>query len=636
MATEIAKAYVQILPTTKGIKNELTSQLGGEVEGAGKSAGSSFGSSLVKSLTGIVAAAGIGTIIKQSLDAGGAVQQSFGGLDTLYGSASQAAKDYARDAAAAGISMNDYAEQAVSFGASLKQAFQGAGNAEELAAKAANTAILDMADNAAKMGTPLESIQNAYQGFAKQNYTMLDNLKLGYGGTKTEMERLLKDASQLEGAMGKTFDINNLGDVYEAIHLIQEDLGLTGVAAAEAEGTFTGSMASMKAAANNLLADLALGNSDAIAGDMMIVLDSAFNFVQNNLAPMVANFFEGVPGLLTQGLSGVIRSLNIVSYNAGAIVSEGASFVKNLVIGIGQQIPYIIEAGIRLIKSFAEAIMNTDWGGMAQECISELSEYMEVAAIEIFGSDSSLLDALLSWVANTLPGILQQGFEIVSNLANGILQNLPTLIASGAEIIAKLLAKIGEYLPTILQTGIELIGELVVGIIRAIPKVVAAIPKIISGIKERFEQYNWKDIGSNIIDGIKNGIANAAHKIWDAVKDIASNALQAAKEALGIASPSKKMRDEVGRWIPEGIALGIEQNKSVVTDAMNDLSDLAAFGSDLSLGYSISGTGENLQGGYGNYNQTVNIYSPEALSPYEVARQTRNANRQMVLALRGV
>ena len=163
--TRIAKAYVQILPSTKDMKSNLESALNGQ----GAKAGEKIGNDLVGKLKAVIAAAGIGAVIKQSLDAGGAIQQSFGGLETLYGDASEAAKKYAREAVNAGISMNDYAEQAVSFGASLKQAFAGD---TTKAVEAANMAILDMADNAAKMGTPLESIQVAYQGFAKQNYTI--------------------------------------------------------------------------------------------------------------------------------------------------------------------------------------------------------------------------------------------------------------------------------------------------------------------------------------------------------------------------------------------------------------------------------------------------------------------------------
>ena len=262
MATELGKAYVQIIPSAKGISGSISSALSGESTSAGKSAGLN----IAGSIKGVIAAAGIGAALKSALEAGGDLQQSFGGLDTLYGDAAKAAKDYAVEAAKAGISANDYAEQAVSFGASLKQAF---GGDTVKAAEAANTAIMDMADNSAKMGTDITAVQTAYQGFAKQNYTMLDNLKLGYGGTKTEMERLLKDAQKLSGVK---YDINNLGDVYSAIHVIQKDLGLTGVAAQEASETFTGSLGAMKAAGQNLLANLTLGED--IGPSLQVLGDS--------------------------------------------------------------------------------------------------------------------------------------------------------------------------------------------------------------------------------------------------------------------------------------------------------------------------------------------------------------------------
>ena len=229
----LGTAYIQIVPSAQGISGKISGLLGGEVSVAGQAAGASLGRSMVGALTGVIAAAGIGTILKNALNAGGDLQQSFGGLDTIYGEAAEAAKKYSEEAVKAGIASNTYAEQAVSFGASLKQAY---GGDTIKAVEAANTAILDMADNSAKMGTDIMSVQNAYQGFAKQNYTMLDNLKLGYGGTKTEMERLLVDAEKLSGIH---YDISNLGDVYSAIHVIQDDLGLTGVAAQEASETFT-------------------------------------------------------------------------------------------------------------------------------------------------------------------------------------------------------------------------------------------------------------------------------------------------------------------------------------------------------------------------------------------------------------
>lgn len=251
---DLGKAYVQILPSAEGISGRIRNLLEGPSEDAGESAGGKAGSALAGAIGKAAVAAGIGKILKDSFEAGGALEQSFGGLDTIYGAAADEAKAFAVQAASAGISANSYAEQAVSFGAALKQAFGGDTTA---AMEAANTAIMDMADNSAKMGTDIGSIQTAYQGFAKQNYTMLDNLKLGYGGTKEEMERLLARAQELSGV---EYNIDNLGDVYSAIHVIQDELGLTGVAADEAKTTLTGSFGAMKASWENLMAALTTGN----------------------------------------------------------------------------------------------------------------------------------------------------------------------------------------------------------------------------------------------------------------------------------------------------------------------------------------------------------------------------------------
>ncbi|MDN2970179.1 phage tail protein, partial [Streptococcus suis] len=239
MATDLGSAYVQIVPSAKGISGSISKLLGGEVDSAGRSAGSSLGASLVSALSGALAAAGIGKIIGSALSAGADLQQSFGGLDTIYDGAQESAKRFAQEAYKAGVSANTYAEQAVSMGASLKQSL---GGDSTKAINMANKAIMDMTDNAAKMGTDIGVIQQTYQSLSRGNYAMLDNLKLGFGGTKAEMERLLTTAEGLPSAMGRKFDISNYADVVEAIHLVQESMGLTGVAAAEAENTYTGSL----------------------------------------------------------------------------------------------------------------------------------------------------------------------------------------------------------------------------------------------------------------------------------------------------------------------------------------------------------------------------------------------------------
>ena len=333
---DIGKAYVQIIPTTKDIAANVTKELA-PVGDVGTSVGNNFGKKMLAAVAGLGIGAALGKIFNEALDAGGAMQQSFGGLDTLYGDASQAAKDYAMAAASAGISANDYAEQAVSFGASLKAAFGG----DTLkAAEAANTAILDMADNSAKMGTDISAIQSAYQGLAKQNYTMLDNLKLGYGGTKTEMERLLADAEKLSGVK---YDINNLGDVYQAIHVIQEDLGLTGVAAQEAATTLTGSAGAMKAAFENVLAGMANGMD--ISGSLTQLFESVSSFMSNNLLPMIQNIATAIP-----------QALSAVAPQLGPVVTQ---LITTIISTIASNLPAILKAGIDIILSLIQGIINS-------------------------------------------------------------------------------------------------------------------------------------------------------------------------------------------------------------------------------------------------------------------------------------
>lgn len=303
----VGTAYVQIVPSAQGIGGSISKMLSGEATSAGTAAGGS----IAGAIKGVLLKAGIGITItkgiKASMAEGAALQQSYiGGLETLYGDAAEAARGYAREAAAAGISMNSYSEQAVSFGAALKNAY---GGDVTKAAEAANTAIMDMADNSAKMGTDIESVQMAYQGFAKQNYTMLDNLKLGYGGTKTEMQRLLADAEKLSGVH---YDIDNLGDVYDAIHVIQGDLGLTGVAAQEASETFSGSFNAMKAAAQNALGSLALGEN--VGPSLQTLATSVSTFFFGNFIPMLGTIIKSIPGAAVSFIqAGVPQLLSGVS-----------------------------------------------------------------------------------------------------------------------------------------------------------------------------------------------------------------------------------------------------------------------------------------------------------------------------------
>lgn len=573
MATELGKAYVQIIPSAKGIGGAISKELDGEAGSAGKSAGLN----IAGALKGAIAAAGIGTALKSALEAGGNLQQSFGGLETLYGDAADAAKKYAVEAAQAGISANTYAEQAVSFGAALKSAFSGD---TAKAAEAANTAIMDMADNAAKMGTPIENIQTAYQGFAKGQYQLLDNLKIGYGGTKTEMQRLLADASKLSGV---EYNIDNLGDVYDAIHVIQQDLGLTGVAAAEASTTFTGSFEAMKAAGENLMASLALGQDLGPSLDALGQTVSAFVF--NNLFPMIQNIIASIPSLLG-GISDFI--------------------VK--------AIPSVMQAAVTLVSSIGEAFFTFDWWGLASNIIDALSSSIDSAASSIMGSDTTVLDtfiqnltnggpqllskgvdllikisegilkalpslittagSLMTSISTTImssyPTILENGSRLVFSLVDGIVRNLPSIVQSVLKVIVTFVSTVGQNLPTILSQGIIIVGKLVAGLIQAIPQIVGAIPQLISAIVNGFGNFDWWSIGKDIVRGIANGLKDAAGIIKDAAKDAAKKAFEAAKDFLGIKSPATK-GIYIGEMYDAGIAKGISQNRSLIDNAMNDL-----------------------------------------------------------------
>ena len=377
----LGTAYVQIVPSAQGIKGSITNAISPEAEAAGTSAGTKIGSFAKKALLAVGIGAAVVKVMKASLDEGAKLQQSYyGGLDTLYGDAADSARELAKQASTAGISMSDYSEQAVSFGAALKKAY---GGDTKKAVEAANTAILDMADNSAKMGTPLESIQQAYQGFAKGQYTLLDNLKTGYGGTRGEMERLLADAEKLTGVK---YDINNLGDVYDAIHVIQEDLGLTGVAAAEASETLSGSFGAMKAAAQNFLGSLALGEN--VSESLGTLLTSASTFFFGNLLPMVGTFVKALPP---------------------AIVT----FAK-------QGLPILVSGLTSLITSLVGQL-TTSANGVTSAKVQQ-------------------------WATTTLPKIVAAATKLIGQFASTLLSNLPKVIAALAKIGAAVVTGLGSAL----------------------------------------------------------------------------------------------------------------------------------------------------------------------------------------------
>jgi len=613
MAGSIAKAYVQVIPSAEGIKGKLTNVFNGEMPSAGQSAGGIFGSSLIGKIKGLIAAAGIGKMLADSLQAGAALQQSLGGIETLFkDSASTVIANAEQAYKTAGMSANQYMETVTGFSASLLQSLGGDTAA---AASAADVALRDMADNANKMGTSMEAIQNAYQGFAKQNYTMLDNLKLGYGGTKTEMERLLADAQKLTGI---EYNIDNLSDVYSAIHVIQEEMGITGATANEAATTFSGSLASMKAAFSDLMANLATGRD--IGPSLTALGETIFTFVQNNLLPMVGNIFSALPETLSSVLSMAIQGLNLIADNADTLVQMGIDLVTGIGSAIITALPYLAEAAVNIVTSLGQAILTTDWIQVGTDTINSLRGSLDIAAAEILGTDGnivqSVIDAIgmklpellenggvmvqhmiegifgalpslvdsalqlcvsfINMLISNLPNILSTGQSILLTMVDGIRQSFPSIIVSAGEAIVSLVTGLLNHLPEILQTGLELIASLIQGIGDSLPDILTAAGKVVNMILKAIVETDWLQLGKDIINGLIKGIGAMGGALASAARSAARAALSAIKSALGIASPSKVMRDQVGKWIPAGVAVGIEANTKPITDAMHNMSALTA------------------------------------------------------------
>ena len=459
---ELAKAYVQIVPSAEGIQGKITEALGGEPAAAGDAAGQSLGAQLVGTLKKVIAAAGIGKIISESINLGGALQQSLGGVETLFKDSADTVKAYAAQAyKTVGLSANDYMEQTTSFAASL---LSSVSQDTQAAADLANMAMVDMADNSNKMGTSMQDIQNAYQGFAKQNYTMLDNLKLGYGGTQAEMQRLLKDAEKLSGVH---YDLGNLADMYSAIHVIQKEMDITGTTAKEASTTLTGSFAAMKAAAENVLADWSTGAD--LTAPLQGLVETAQTFLVGNLLPMIGNVLAGIPELVYTLVSEILQS--------------GTQLVTSLAEGFTQGIPDFLSNALPQLLQFTE---------------------------ELRANAGVFVDA---------------GLNLITQLLNGLIAGLPDLIAYVPDIIINICGIINDNMPKILGEGVAIIVQLVAGLVQTVPSLLANWKKILEAVLSVISAINWLNIGKTILTGVANGVKSMGSSLLNAFKGGFSSAL---------------------------------------------------------------------------------------------------------------
>ena len=459
---ELGKAYVQIVPSAQGIKSALTEMFDEETDGLGEQTGQSIGQKLVGTLKNVIVAAGIGKIISDSINMGGALQQSLGGVETLFKDSANTVKEYAAQAyRTVGLSANDYMEQTTSFAASLLSSVSQDTNA---AAQLANMAMVDMADNANKMGTDMQDIQNAYQGFAKQNYTMLDNLKLGYGGTQAEMQRLLNNATKISGVK---YDLGNLADMYSAIHIIQQEMDITGTTAREAATTLTGSFAAMKAAAENVMGNWSTGAD--LTEPLQALADTAQTFLVDNLLPMIGNVLAGIPE--------IVYSL----------------------------VPELLQTGTELLSS------------LAQGFTEGIPEFFSTALPQLLAFTDQLRDNAASFV--------DAGLNLITQLINGLIAGLPDLIAYVPDIIINICGIINDNMPKILGEGVAIIVQLVVGIVKAVPDLLANWKKILQAVLSVISAINWLNIGKNILTGVANGVKSMGSSMLNAFKGGFSSAL---------------------------------------------------------------------------------------------------------------
>lgn len=580
---ELAKAYVQIVPSADGIQGSISRIMGGEASSAGESAGTLLGTKLVGTLKKVIAAAGIGKMISDSLNLGGALQQSIGGIETLFGAGGRSIEEYAKsvgksvdavkdeyaslmqsqqtvfdNAAQAyrtvGLSANEYMEQTTSFAASLLSSVSKDTNA---AAQLANMAMVDMADNANKMGTDMASIQNAYQGFAKQNYTMLDNLKLGYGGTQAEMQRLLTDAEKLSGVH---YELGNLADMYSAIHVIQTEMDITGTTAKEAAITLTGSFAAMKAATQNVLGDWSTGAD--LTAPMQALADTARTFLQGNLLPMIGNVLAGIPQLVY----GLVPE----------VLQTGTELVSSLAAGFAQGIPAFLSTALPQLLSFTE---------------------------ELRANAGQFVDA---------------GLNCITQLLNGLIAGLPQLISYVPDIIINIAGIINDNMPKILAQGVSIIVHLIAGIIQAVPSLLANWKKILQAVLSVISAINWLNIGKNILTSVANGVKSMGSSMLTAFKGGFSSALSWIKSL-----PSQAVK--WGKNLIQSFIKGLTGKGNMVSNAAT------AVTAGISLAETASGKQDNWAASWASSNTSLGS-SAQTMAEIAIPAYTKSGDAAVASA----
>lgn len=611
---DIAKAYVQIIPSAEGIKGSLDKMFNKEAasaEGAGKSAGSVFSGGFKSAVAGVAkvaagavvaAGAGVTAITKQAFDAYGEYEQLEGGVKTLFQDASDAVLENSKKAyETAGISANKYMETSINFSGAL---LKSVGDDSAKAAALTDTAIRDMADQANKYGKSLDDISVTYTSLARGNTQTLDNLFGGmFAGTKKGLKEMLKYAEDYRASIGETvsYSADSYADIVSAIHDVSEAVGVYGTTTDEAAGTVQGSLSMLSASWENLVAGLA--NPDANLGELIGLLIKSAETALGNVLPVVERALEGVASLLERLVPMITRRLpELAQKILPPLLNAATSLVNGLVAAlpdilsvISSQLPTIINSLMQTIITVLPMlvqvgfqIVETIANGLAESLPAMVPQIIEMLMkiVQVFMDNAPLLitaaiaiiNGLVEGLTQNIDELVVQGLNMVRAIIDGLVNSGDELISAMIQIINVCVQATIDNLPLVIRAGIEILLAIISGIIQATPELIAQFFSLGATVTSTLMEIDWAGLGVDILEGICVGVANGVGKLVDAVKGAATKALNTAKSALGIKSPSKVFRDQVGQMIDLGLAEGIEDYTSPVQKAMSSLSDMTQNG----------------------------------------------------------
>lgn len=602
-----------------------------------------IGSSAIKvgkglAVAGAAAATAVTALVSKSVGAFADYEQLTGGVETLFGAGGRSVEEYAQSVGksvsdiqgkydslmsaqnvvlenankaymTAGMSANEYMDTVTGFSASLISSLGGDTNK---AADYANSALVDMSDNANKMGTDMESIKNAYQGFAKQNYTMLDNLKLGYGGTQEEMKRLLSDAEKLTG---QRYDISSFADITQAIHAIQTQMDITGTTAKEASTTISGSWGSLKAAFQNVLVGLTTGG-DMFDQSLDALINTAVTFGQN-IIPAIKGALSGI-GYLIEGLAPVIGETipPLINDLAPTLANSAVSLISSLVNGLTQNATQFSECLSNIIIVAVDGISTVvpQLLDAASKIVSNLMQGLTNSMPQIVNGAVTLIEGLVNGLVNNIPLLIMGAVQLVASLANGLIANLPRIIDAGVNLITGIVSASYSMMPQIIQNGMQLVVNLAVGLVRAIPQLIAALPRITGAIVKGFKSVNWFDLGLQLIKSIWEGIKSIGSEMWNGVKEKTSELWGGVKNVVSEKLNNiKSAYDAHGRGLKGATFAAIEGVKEYYRTGYDAINQLTGG----KLGEVVNAVGEKMEVVKGKFSEAFGNVKNTVMTIFE-------------------